>query len=228
MPATYFSPELFRFLADLKANNERSWFEAHRDRYEQHLKGPALRFIEDFAPHLQKVSPHFRADPRPVGGSLFRIHRDVRFSKDKSPYKTHVGIHFRHEQARTAHAPGFYLHLEPGQVFLGAGIWRPERPALERIRERLGEEPRVWKRVRDGKRFRDRFDLSGESLSRVPRGYAADHPVVDDLRRKDFIAVAPLEVETACGPGLLKELGALCRDAGPFVRFLCEALEVAF
>ena len=96
-----FGPELFAFLAELELNNNREWFGANRHRYEEHLLEPALAFIEDFAPRLQKISPHFRADARPSGGSLFRIYRDTRFSKDKSPYKTHVGLHFRHERAKT-------------------------------------------------------------------------------------------------------------------------------
>ena len=111
-----FRPELFAFLRDLKANNDRVWFARNKERYENDVRGPALDFVADFAPHLEKISPHFVADPRPSGGSLFRIHRDTRFSKDKSPYKPYVGMRFSHEAAKDAHAPGFYLHLAPGQV----------------------------------------------------------------------------------------------------------------
>ena len=107
----YFTIQTFRFLKDLKENNSRPWFHENKGRYEEHVKEPALRFIEDLDPLLQKVSPHFMATPR----SLFRIHRDTRFSKDKSPYKTHTGIQFRHEASKDAHAPGFYLHLQPGE-----------------------------------------------------------------------------------------------------------------
>ena len=127
-------PELFCFVRDLKANNEREWFETHRSRFEDHLREPALEFIHQFGPKLGDISRHFNAIPKPVGGSLFRIYRDVRFSKDKTPYKTHVGIHFRHRQHRDAHAPGFYLHLEPRACFMGCGIWRPDREALAALR----------------------------------------------------------------------------------------------
>ena len=120
-----FGPELFRFLRDLKASNTREWFAENRERYEDAVRGPALDFVADVAPYLERVSPHFVADPRPSGGSLFRIHRDTRFGKDKSPYKTYVGIQFRHELGKDAHAPGFYLHLEPKAVFVGAGILAP-------------------------------------------------------------------------------------------------------
>ena len=130
----HFRPEFFRFLRELRENNSRDWFQAQKARYQRDVRDPALRFIGDFAPALKEISPHFRADPRPVGGSLFRIHRDVRFSKDKSPYKTSVGIQFRHEMGKDAHAPGFYLHLEPENVFLGAGSWRPDGPSLLKIR----------------------------------------------------------------------------------------------
>jgi len=148
-----FSPAPFRFLRELKANNDREWFAANKDRYEADVRGPALDFVADMAPHLERISPHFVADPRPAGRSLFRIHRDTRFSRDKSPYKTYVGVQFRHELAKDAHAPGFYLHLEPKGVFVGAGTWRPDAPALAKIREAIARRPEGWrsrKRVRGG------------------------------------------------------------------------------
>src|SRR5919112_754543 len=114
-----FGPELFGFLAELRAHNDRDWFAANKERYEGDVLEPALAFIEDFEPHLRAISPHLRADARRVGGSLFRIYRDTRFSKDKTPYKTTAGIYFRHEQGKDVQAPGFYLHLAPGEVFAG-------------------------------------------------------------------------------------------------------------
>ncbi|MGH8875660.1 MAG: DUF2461 domain-containing protein, partial [Acidimicrobiia bacterium] len=126
--ARSFSPALFSFLRDLEANNEREWFKANKDRYERHVKEPALQFVADIAPHLRRISTHLVADPRPAGGSLFRIQRDTRFSKDKSPYKTYVGIRFGHEAGGDVHAPGFYLHLEPGSCYFGMGVWQPDTP----------------------------------------------------------------------------------------------------
>ncbi|MFC1886438.1 TIGR02453 family protein [Thermodesulfobacteriota bacterium] len=108
---SYFSPETFIFLKELAENNNRHWFQENKRRYEEHFKGPAMCFIADFSEVLRKISRHFTADPRPVGGSLFRIYRDVRFSNDKSPYKTNAGIQFRHYQGKDVHAPGYYLHL---------------------------------------------------------------------------------------------------------------------
>jgi uncharacterized protein (TIGR02453 family) len=219
-----FGPELFRFLRDLKANNDRVWFNANKDRYEKEVRGPALDFVEDFAPHLAEISPHFVADPRPSGGSLFRIHRDTRFSKDKSPYKTHVGIHFRHELAKHAHTPGFYLHLEPGSAFTGVGIWRPDAPALLKIREAIAADPKAWRRATADGAVR----LGGESLKRPPTGFDPEHPLIDDLKRKDFIASVELTQKVACSAGFLERFAGTCRETSPLVRFLCEALDLPY
>jgi len=101
----HFGPGLFKFLTELKRNNKRVWFQANKHRYQEQVRDPAQRFILDFSPMLKKISPHFIADPRPIGGSLFRIYRDTRFTKDKSPYKTHTGLHFRHKDGKDAHTP---------------------------------------------------------------------------------------------------------------------------
>lgn len=224
MTKPFFTPDLFAFLRDLARNNDRAWFAENRDRYERDVKGPALRFVADLAPHFGKVSRHFRSDPRPVGGSLFRIHRDVRFSKDKSPYKTHVGIRFPHAAGKDVHAPGFYLHLEPGEVFAACGVWHPDGSTLTRIRGAIATRPDRWRRIRDGKRFRTRYRLGGDSLKRPPRGIDADHPLIEDLKRKDYVAVAELDEDTVQRKEFVNEFVSLCRDAEPFQRFLCEAL----
>ncbi|MGH3137913.1 MAG: DUF2461 domain-containing protein [Gaiellaceae bacterium] len=220
-----FAPALFRFLRDLKANNDRDWFAANKSRYEDDVRGPALDFVSDFAPHLERISPCFVADPRPSGRSLFRIHRDTRFSKDKAPYKTYVGIQFRHELAKDAHAPGFYLHLEPKAVFVGAGIWHPDAPTLGKIREAIVEDPVAW---RAGKRVGEGFQLGGDSLKRAPAGYDPDHPLVEDLRRKDFICFAPLSEKDVCASGFIDEFARMCRETSPLVRFLCAAVDVPY
>ncbi len=224
----HFSPDLFTFLRELRANNDRDWFAANRDRYENSVKEPALDFIADFAPRLEALSKHFVADPRPVGGSLFRIHRDTRFSKDKTPYKTHTGIQFRHEAGKDAHAPCWYLHLAPGEVMIGAGIWHPDSDALARIRTALVDDPGGWRRATGGKAFRERFRLGGESLKRPPAGFDAGHPLIEDLKRKDFIAVAPLTDDAVTGPGFAAAFAAECKRASPLVAFLCGALGLPY
>lgn len=228
MTAAYFTPRTFRFLRELAANNDREWFLANKSRYEADVKEPALRFIADFSTPLARISPHFRADPRASGGSLFRIYRDTRFSRDKSPYKTHTGIQFRHDAGRDAHAPGFYLHIQPGHCFMGSGSWRPGGPALRQIRAFIDEDPQAWKRASRGARFRSAFELSGDSLVRAPQGFSVDHPLIEDLRRKDFIAVAQLSEDDLTSAGFLDAFTALCRTAAPFQRWLCRAAGVSY
>jgi uncharacterized protein (TIGR02453 family) len=223
-----FGPELFSFLADLRANNDREWFAANRDRYEEHLLEPALAFINDFAASLEKISPHFRADARPSGGSLFRIHRDTRFSRDKSPYKTNLGIHFRHERAKDVNAPGYYLHIGPGEVFAGGGIWHPPTEAATRIREAIVADPERWRKATRTGAFAKRLELGGDSLKRVPPWADAEHPFADDLRRKDFFGWARLSEDDVLAPGLLDEYAGICRAAAPLMSFLCDALEVPY
>ena len=189
-----FPTELFKFLRDLAKHNDRDWFAENKPRYEENVLGPSLAFIESMQPPLRKLSPYLTAIPKRVGGSLMRIYRDTRFSKNKSPYKTNVGIHFRHEIGGDVHAPGLYLHLEPGACFVGAGIWMPPAEPLAMIRQLIDEDPRYWKKARDEKRFAARFKLDTESLKTAPRGYDPTHPMIEDLRRKSFAAMAPISV----------------------------------
>jgi len=223
-----FDRELFAFLADLRDNNDRAWFAENRGRYERACLEPALAFIEDFAVELDTISPHFRADPRPVGGSLFRIYRDTRFSKDKTPYKTNIGIHFRHEAAGNAYAPGFYLHLAPGEVFAGGGIWHPGTEAIGRIRAAIVADPDAWTAATRSKAFRSRLELGGDTLKRPPAGFDASHPLIDDLKRKDVFGGTRLSQRDACSRRFLELYGEICREAAPLVRFVCKALELPF
>ena len=225
---TSFSPELFSFLADLRANNDREWFAANKQRYEKHVLEPALEFINAFAPRLEKISPHFRADARPSGGSLFRIYRDTRFSKDKSPYKTNVGLHFRHERAKDAHAPGYYLHIGPGEVFAGGGIWHPDNAAATRIREAIVADPDRWKRATRAGAFAKQLTLGGEALKRVPPWADADHPFAEDLKRKDFFGSTRLSEKDVVAPGFVDEYARICRAGAPLMQFLCDALDVPY
>jgi len=228
MGEAHFKPSLFKFLNDLAANNTRDWFKANSDRYEEQLRGPALQFIEDFEARLHKISPYFVASAKKSGGSLFRIHRDVRFSRDKSPYKTYTGIQFRHEAGKDAHAPGFYLHLQPKELFVGVGTWRPDTPTVTAIREGIVADPTGWKRAIGGKRFKETLALSGESLKRPPRGFDGDHPLIEDLKRKDFIAVRKLSQKEVCAPTFDRDLAALFRAGAPLMRFLCDSADVPF
>jgi len=224
----YFSRGLFAFLRDLSANNDRPWFMANKARYERHVKAASQRFIEDFQMPLHGISSYLVADPSTVGGSLFRIYRDTRFSKDKRPYKTHVGIRFQHQEAKNVHAPGYYLHISLDGIWMGAGIWRPGSPALGKIRGAIMENPAAWKRTKNAKRFRETFALTGDVLKRAPRGTDPDHPLIEDLRRTDFIGTSPLSRKILLGTDLMGEFTSRCRAAAPFNRFLCGALGLRY
>jgi uncharacterized protein (TIGR02453 family) len=223
-----FTPELFAFLRELAANNHRDWFTANKHRYVAEVQEPALAFIEDVGLRLPEVSRHFVADPRTTGGSLFRIHRDIRFSKDKTPYKTQVGIQFRHERTRDVHAPGFYLHLEPGSVFMACGTWHPDRDTLHAIRTAIAAKPQRWTAIVEEPAFAERFRLGGEALKRPPAGFDKEHPLIDELKRKDFIAVCDLTEADALAPDFLDQFLALCTRAGTFMRFLCDSARVSY
>src|SRR6266568_6671025 len=214
--ATKLDSSLFKFLRDLRRNNERAWFLENRERYERDVRAPLLALIGDFAPRLAKISRHMLADPRPVGGSLFRIHRDIRFAKDKSPYKTHAALHFRHVDAsKDVHGPGYYVHLEPGcaSTFVAGGMWQPDAAALGGIRDAMVAAPARWKKAVAG------LELGGAQLTRPPRGYDAEHPLVDDLRRTDFIVSADIGEPRALGPGFLDDIERACRAAAPLMAF---------
>ncbi len=228
MAKSYFTPRTLAFLKAISKNNTREWFDVNKPVYETLVREPALAFITDMASDLAMISPHFLALPRKVGGSLMRVHRDVRFSKNKLPYKTNIGIQFRHEQGKDVHAPGYYLHIEPHECFVGVGIWHPEAPVLGKIRDAIVEKPAQWHSAIDGKTFKRHFELSGESLKRPPKGYAKDHPCIEDLKRKDFIAIAPLDPADISTPRFKKQVLDRFVAAEAYMQFLCKALQLRY
>ena len=234
-----FTPALFDFFRDLRENNEKPWFEANRARWEEDVLEPCKQFVLAFRPHLKEISPHFRAEPRVQGGSLFRIHANLRFNPGGRPYKEQTGIQFRHRGGADVHAPGFYLHLEPeggrsgdaasrGGCFVGMGLWRPERDTLRAVRDAMVAAPDGWTTVVGGDSFRATFRLGGESLARGPVGFDRDHPLIDDIKRKDFIAVADLGEDEVVADGFVERFADLARTGSPFVGWLCGAVGVAF
>ncbi len=218
---------LLDFMVELAENNNREWFAENKKRYEALVKDPALAFISDFEGPLQsQVSPHFVAVAKAQGGSLFRIYRDTRFSKDKTPYKTHTGMQFRHElTSRDVHAPGFYLGLEPGNVGCGSGIWQPQKDALAAVRKGILEHPGEWVAARDevlGKGW----SFMGQSLKRAPKGYDVNHPLIEDLRRKDFAVWKAVSEQDLAKAGAEKRLAAMLAETLPTVQFLCACLDL--
>ena len=228
MANSYFSQASFRFLKKLEKNNDRDWFAEHKQDYEDLVRSPALDFITDMIDGLASISPHFVAMPKKMGGSLMRVHRDVRFGKDKSPYKTNVGIQFRHELGKDVHAPGFYLHIEPGNNFVGAGIWRPDSQTLATIRTAIINKGNDWIKASQNKKFKKKFELAGDSLSTYPRGYDKQHPLIEDLKRKDFIAISRLNNKQIISNMLLSNVTKSFAAATPIMKFLCKALELRY
>ncbi len=228
MAAAFFTDKTFRFQRALARNNNREWFTAHRDDYEQHLRQPFLRLITAMQPVIAGISPHYRADPKPMGGSLFRIHRDTRFANDKTPYKIGAGARFFHERRRHVEAPSFYLHVQPGHCFLGAGLWHPEQPTVRRVRAFLFENPDAWTKVVHSKPFKRSYSMGSESLVRVPQGYPADHPLIEDIKRKSFVATITLDDAQVTGPNLLKLIDTHFKAISPVVDYLCAALDLEF
>lgn len=230
MPAFKGLPkDFFVFFKELAKNNERAWFEENKQRYKDVVIAPLCDFMEAMAPRVAKISKHITVDPRPNGGSMFRIYRDVRFAKDKRPYKEHAGVHFRHAQGRDAHVPGFYMHFAPDEVFFGGGIWMPEPEALGKVRHAIVDDPKVWKKVRDDKAFLKVFKgIDGESLTRPPKGFDPEHPYVEDLKRKSFFATHESSPKTAQSAALVDEVEETMRSAKPLMKFLCDALDAPF
>lgn len=219
-----FPKDSIKFFKDLEKNNNRDWFAKNKSRYEDVVLNPALELVTEMAEPLKKVSPHFLAVPKRSGGSLMRIYRDTRFSKDKTPYKTNLGVHFRHEAGKDVHAPGFYFHIDAKEIFVGAGIWHPDSKTLGMIRTLIDDDPKYWKRSKNAKAFKSTFEMHGDSLKRPPRGYQAEHPLIDDLKLKDHIGLTNLTKSDLYDRKLIDKLIQRFKAAKPFVRFLCDAI----
>jgi uncharacterized protein (TIGR02453 family) len=228
MSRAYFSPATFRFLRQLDRNNNRDWFHAHKDAYELHVREPFLALIADLQAPLAKISAHYRADPRKVGGSLFRMHRDTRFSHSKLPYKSWAGARLFHARRREIAAPSFYLHIQPGDCFIGGGLWHPEAHTLKRVREFMADNPAAWKRATRSKAFAAQFEFWGDSLVRPPRGFDPGHELIDDLKRKSFAAGEGFDEALACSDRLLPFAVARFRRLAPMLDYLCAAQELEF
>ena len=216
------------FLKALASNNDREWFNDHKQEYEDQVRSPALAFVEQMDHWIRLVSPHYEASAKKVGGSLMRVYRDVRFSKDKSPYKTNVGIQFRHEVGKDVHAPGFYLHIAPDDIFLGVGTWHPHPDALKAIREHIVSKPGPYQDAIEHEPFAEYYELAGDKLIRPPRGYDIDHPLIEELKRKDFIALCPLDEKELYADDFCERVASRFGRAQPLQKFLCEALGLRF
>lgn len=224
-----FKPSFFKFFEELSQHNNRAWFAENKSRYEDQVCTPLLAFIEAMAPRLNGVSRHYRAIAKKSGGSMFRIYRDLRFSKDGRPYKEHGACQFRHALGKDAHAPGFYVHLEPGQVFFGGGIWTPPGPKLLKIRETIADSPVAWGKIIKDKQLQARFGgIRGDGLKTAPRGFDPEHQHIQDLRRRSFFLMQQGDQKMAGSEKFLDEVEAALLATRPLMRFISHALEVPF
>src|SRR5262249_15623021 len=224
MPKSHFTPRFFEFFEELGRNNNREWFQRNKDRYESDVREPMLSFIGEIAPRLRKLSKYYVADPRPNGGSMFRIYRNLRFSKDKTPYKTSAAAAIHHSGSPGWPSPAFYVSLSPQEIFGGVGMWHPDPDAARKVRDAIVAKPGEWKKAIGSRAFASRFELLGDSLSRPPRGYDPDHPLVTDLKRKSFVAGTNFTRKDACSPRFVDQFSDACVASAPFVKFLTEAV----
>jgi len=223
-----FEPSLFQFLRDLSKNNNREWFQANKPRYQSDVVKPVIDFVEAMMPRMEKISNAINVDPRAHGGSMFRIYRDARFSKDKRPYKENVGCHFRHRAGKDAHAPGYYIHLEPGNVFFGGGVWLPPAPVLAKIREAIDANPKRWLSLRNSKKLSVYGGIQGEALKNPPRGYAKEHPAIEDLKRKSLFVMHQVDESAVYDESFFNSVVKVYRDMAPLMEFLTTALGLPF
>ena len=220
-----FPADLFRVLRDLARHNDRPWFRSHKAEYEEHVLAPALAFVRTVAPMLERISPYLLADPRPVGGSVMRVYRDVRFSRDKTPFRTYVGIRFMHDGARNRDQflPGFFLNLAPRDCWIYAGLWEPDLERLERIRRAIVARSAAWRAVREAVP-----PLEGPAVKRVPDGYAPDHPRIEDLKRTGFGSRIRLTESEVLQRDFPERFLRGCERLDPLNRFLARAVGVAY
>jgi uncharacterized protein (TIGR02453 family) len=215
-----FTPELFEFLRELKNNNNKEWFDPNKQRYLDDVRDPMLAFIAAIGPRLREVSPYLVADPK---RSMFRIYRDIRFSKNKDPYKTVASAFFFHQTAGKE-GPGVYLHLEPDSCFLGIGLYRPDTVSRTKVTDAIAKKTDAWRDAVSGKEFRKLFSMEGDSLAKIPKQYDPDHPFVEDLKRKDFIVVSQFSEKQACSKDFIDTVCNLSLTAGPYLGFIVKAL----
>ncbi len=223
--APIFTAQSFKFLEELKDNNTRLWFNANKERYIEDVRESLSKFIVEMQAPLANISQHLVADPRPVGGSMFRIYRDTRFSKDKTPYKTHAAVHFRHSVDKDVHGPGLYFHMGPEENSVGGGIWHPETVVVRRIRQYIVDHSEQWVTIKDAPDFVRAFgSVRGDALKRVPREFDSDHPLADDLRLKDFWARHDMSRKDVTSSNLVAEMTRMFETLSRFMAFLAKAV----
>src|SRR4051812_49232083 len=219
--APRFSPHTLKFLRGLKRNNRREWFNAHRDDYETHVRGPMTAIVERLATDFQSFAPELVASPKL---SMYRIYRDTRFSENKAPYKTHAAAVFPTRGLPKHEGAGLYFHVSHEDVWIGGGMYSPPPPQLLAVRQHIASNLNHLRSIVESPAFRRRVTLEGEKLSRVPRGVAKDHEAAEYLKFRQFIAGAEFPAELAARPAFYATILAVFRAVLPLSRFLNQAL----
>jgi uncharacterized protein (TIGR02453 family) len=223
MPSTpRFTVDTLSFLRRLKRNNRREWFQAHRDEYERHVREPMMAFVERLASDFRTFAPELVAHPK---SSLYRIYRDTRFSENKTPYKTHAAAIFPWRGLPKHEGAGLYFHISPDEVWIGGGMYAPQTPQLQAVREHIVDNVDRLRSIVESPRFKKAFgSLEGEKLQRVPRGFPRDHEAAEFLKFRQFLAGRELSGSTAVKTSFYSTVLETFREAAPLIRFLNEPL----
>jgi uncharacterized protein (TIGR02453 family) len=222
MPSPRFRPEGLRFLRSLKRNNRREWFNAHRDDYETHVRQPMLEIITSLAEDMRTFAPEIVVSPKT---SMYRIYRDVRFSENKAPYKTHVAASFPTRGLPKHEGAGLYFHVSPDELWVGGGMYAPQTAQLHAVREHIAANVGRLRAIVESPAFRREFGgLDGEQLQRVPRGFPKDHAAANYLRYRQFLVGREFAPAFATSPRFYAALVNTFKRAAPLIRFLNEPL----
>lgn len=217
-PAPRFVADTLKFLRALKRNNRREWFNAHRDDYEAHVRQPMTAIVERLADDFRAFAPELVASPK---ASMYRIHRDTRFSENKAPYKTHVAAVFPTRGLLKHEGAGVYFHVSPDEVWIGGGMYAPQAPQLHAVREHIATHVKQFRTIVESPGFRRQLGaLEGEKLTRVPRGFRKDDPAAEYLKFRQFVAGAELPGAFATSPKFYSTLLTVFRQVIPLARFL--------
>ncbi len=220
-PFEGFPKEGLTFLKQLKKNNNREWFAEHKSEYEDYVKFPMQLFIAAMKEPLEEFAPEIDVNPKK---GMFRIYRDVRFSKNKDPYKTHVAALF-HPKGHWEERAGYYVHIEPGNIYVGGGIYMPDAAQLKNIRAAIAGRSKEFLAIVENKTFKKQFGgVQGEKLQRAPLGYPIEHPMIEWLKHKQFYTGVEWNETECLTPKFVDKVAKLYKELHPFIKFMNDAL----
>ena len=222
-PFEGFPKEGIKFLSQLKKNNNRDWFAKHKSEYEEFVKLPMQSLVATMKPQFAEFAPEFDADSK---RSMFRIYRDTRFSKDKTPYKTHVAAVFHLKGGKHwEESAGYYVHIEPNAIYVGGGIYMPSSEQLKKIRKSIANNSDEFLSIVQSKSFVKNFKtIEGEKLQRIPIGYSVEHPMAEWLKHKQFYTGVTWKENECYSKKFIEKICGVYKDLLPFIRFLNEAM----